>query len=187
MNGEGTLIVTRAADFAARRHVDQKRKGAAREPYINHLAEVACLLSEATGGEDGALVAAGFLHDTLEDTETELEELQAVFGEDIASLVADVTDDKSLPKAERKRLQIATAAKKSARARLLKIADKTSNLRALAASPPADWDLARALEYVVWSEQVVSHCRGLNMKLERAFDVAVVNARTAIAARGERE
>ncbi len=78
MSAEDTLVVTRAADFAARRHVDQKRKGAAREPYINHLAEVAHLLSEATGGEDGALVAAGFLHDTLEDTETELEELQAV-------------------------------------------------------------------------------------------------------------
>jgi (p)ppGpp synthase/HD superfamily hydrolase len=183
MSGENLLIVARAADFAARRHVDQKRKGAAREPYINHLAEVANLLSEATEGKDGALVAAGFLHDTLEDTETEREELQAVFGEDVASLVADVTDDKSLPKAERKRLQVATAAKKSARARLLKIADKTSNLRALAASPPTDWDFARALEYVEWAEQVVSHCRGLNAKLELVFDAAVVDARTAIAAR----
>jgi (p)ppGpp synthase/HD superfamily hydrolase len=108
MTSANTVLVTRTADFAARRHVDQRRKGAAREPYINHLAEVAHLLSEATDGEDGALIAAGFLHDTLEDTETEYEELQAIFGQDVASLVAEVTDDKSLPKAERKRLQVVT-------------------------------------------------------------------------------
>src|ERR1700756_1958929 len=162
MKLEGTLLVTRAANFAARRHVEQKRKGTAREPYINHLAEVAALLAEATGGADAALVAAGFLHDTLEDTDTEYEELQAIFGDDIAGLVAEVTDDKSLPKQERKRFQIVNAAHKSDRAKLLKIADKTSNLRALTFSPPSDWELGRVFEYVDWAEQVVSHCRGLN-------------------------
>ncbi len=94
-----------------------------------------------------------------------------------------MTDDKSLPKAERKRRQVATAASKSERARLLKIADKTSNLRALAHSPPADWDLSRAAEYIDWAEQVVAGCRGLNERLERAFDAAVVDARAAIAIR----
>jgi (p)ppGpp synthase/HD superfamily hydrolase len=106
-------LVTRAADFAARRHSGQVRKGAAREPYLNHLAEVAALLAETAEEPDAWLVAAGWLHDTVEDTETEREELAEHFGETIAALVAEVTDDKSLPKAERKRLQIETAPKKS--------------------------------------------------------------------------
>jgi (p)ppGpp synthase/HD superfamily hydrolase len=180
------LLITRAADFAARRHSDQRRKGAAREPYTNHLTEVALLLAEAVEGDDGPLIAAGLLHDTLEDTVTEYEELVAVFGADVAGLVSECTDDKSLPKAERKRLQIETAAGKSERARLIKIADKTSNLRTIVASPPEDWSAARSLEYIDWSEQVVSRCRGLNAKLEQAFDAAVVDARAAIVSRGPR-
>jgi (p)ppGpp synthase/HD superfamily hydrolase len=182
-DARGLLLVVGAADFAARRHVSQRRKGASAEPYINHLAEVAGLLAEATGGSDPALVAAGFLHDTLEDTPTEYEELVARFGKDVADLVAAVTDDKSLPKAERKRLQAENASKKSERARLLKIADKTSNLRSLASSPPADWDHARALDYVQWAERVVAGCRGLNAKLEYAFDAAADAARAAISSR----
>ena len=180
MTSEKTRMVTRAIHFAAQRHADQRRKGRRREPYINHLTEVAELLSDATGGEDAALVAACFLHDTIEDTQTSLDELRNLFGEDIASLVMEVTDDKSLPKMERKRLQIVTAPKKSRRAKLLKIADATSNVRALAADPPADWDTARVVDYVAWAEQVISHCRGLNPKLEQAFDAAVSDAREAV-------
>ena len=185
MNSD-VLLVMRAADFAARRHTDQRRKGAAREPYTNHLTEVALLLAEAGKGSDGPLIAAGLLHDTLEDTVTEYEELVAVFGADIAGLVSECTDDKSLPKAERKRLQIETAASKSERARLIKIADKTSNLRTIVASPPEDWSAARSLEYVDWAEQVVSRCRGLNASLDQAFDAAVAEAKAAIASRGQR-
>jgi (p)ppGpp synthase/HD superfamily hydrolase len=175
----GTRLVTRAAHFAAHRHSDQRRKGPRQEPYINHLAEVAELLSDATEGDDAALVAAGFLHDTIEDTQTRVDELQTLFGTDVASLVMEVTDDKSLPKLERKRLQIATAPKKSRRAKLLKIADATSNVRALAVAPPADWDTERVLDYIVWAERVIGHCRGLNAKLEQAFDAAVTSARTS--------
>jgi len=180
MTSDATRLVTRAAHFAAQRHADQRRKGRRREPYFNHLAEVAELLSEAIDGEDAALVAAGFLHDTIEDTQTSLEELRSSFGEDVASMVMEVTDDKSLPKMERKRLQVVNAAKKSRRAKLLKLADATSNVRSLAADPPADWDTDRVLEYIVWAEQVISHCRGLNPKLEHAFDAAVRGARAAV-------
>jgi (p)ppGpp synthase/HD superfamily hydrolase len=180
MTEKGTILVARAADFAARRHVDQKRKGAAREPYINDLTEVAGLLAEATGGKDAQLIAAGLLHDTLEDTETEYEELSTLFGEDVAKLVSEVTDDKSLPKATRKRLQVEKVSKKSKRARLVKLADKTSNLRSLALSPPVDWNNKRADEYVSWSEKVVDGCRGLNKRLEQAFDIAAAEARAAI-------
>jgi len=176
-------LVVRAADFAARRHVNQRRKGVARDPYINHLIEVAGLLAEATRGDDAALIAAGLLHDTLEDTPTKYEELETLFGGDVATLVAEVTDDKSLPKAERKRLQIETAASKSPRGRLLKIADKTSNVRALASSPPDGWEVARVIEYVDWAENVVARCRGVNQSLDRAFDAAVTDARATIAIR----
>jgi (p)ppGpp synthase/HD superfamily hydrolase len=183
MSEDGLLLAVAAVEFAAKRHVNQKRKGAQAEPYFNHLAEVAGLIAVATDGTDPALVAAGYLHDTLEDTPTEYEELLSLFGEDVAALVSEVTDDKSLPKAERKRLQIAHAAEATPRARLLKIADKISNLRSLAASPPADWDSGRALEYVDWAEKVVAGCRGVNSGLEALFDAAATDARQAISLR----
>jgi (p)ppGpp synthase/HD superfamily hydrolase len=183
MTLDGARLVTRAARFAAERHADQRRKGRRQWPYFNHLAEVADLVSEATRGDDAALIAAAYLHDTIEDTATKLEELRAEFGDDIASLVLEVTDDKSLPKLERKRLQIMTAPKKSPRARLLKIADATSNVRTLEADPPTDWGTDRMLDYVDWAEQVTGHCRGLNPFLDAAFDTAAAKARAAIKAR----
>lgn len=181
VDGSATLLIVRAADFAARKHAGQRRKGAALEPYINHLAEVALLLSEATGGLEPELIAAGWLHDTLEDTGTPEAELEAHFGAIVCSIVAEVTDDKSLPKAERKRLQLEHAPLKSTEARLLKIADKTSNLRSLASSPPADWAARRRIDYVSWAETVVAGCRGLNIHLENEFDKAARQARDACA------
>jgi (p)ppGpp synthase/HD superfamily hydrolase len=178
---EPATLIMEAADFAARRHAGQRRKGVAGEPYVNHLIEVAALLAEATGGGDATLVAGALLHDTLEDTATEYEELDARFGPEIAALVAAVTDDKSLPKAERKRRQIESAPGATPRAKLLKIADKTSNVRALIVSPPTNWDVARIADYIDWAEKVVAGCRGLNPTLERAFDAAVTDARVAIA------
>ena len=115
------VLISRAADFAAQRHADQRRKGASKEPYINHLSEVARRLAMATEGSDGPLVAAGWLHDTIEDTATSRDDLTLEFGDDVASLVIEVTDDKKLPKAERKRLQVVQTPKKSRRARMIKI------------------------------------------------------------------
>ncbi len=169
------LLISRAADFAARRHAAQKRKGAAAEPYVNHLAEVALLLAEA--GADADLTAAGWLHDTVEDTGTTAAELTAAFGPRVTTIVLEVTDDKVLPKAERKRLQVANAPHKLPEAKRLKLADKTSNLRALAGSPPATWDRARRLAYVDWATAVVAGCRGIDPTLEALFDEAVAEAR----------
>ena len=116
------------------------------------------------------LVLGGLLHDTIEDTDTTRDELERAFGAEVAALVAEVSDDKSLPKAERKRLQVATAAGKSPRAKMLKLADKTSNLAAIASDPPDGWDAARRLDYVRWARNVVDHCRGVNARLEAGFD-----------------
>src|SRR6201997_1620988 len=123
-------LISEAAELAARRHNGMARKGRGSEPYINHLAEVANLLSSATDGADAELVAAGWLHDTIEDTETTREELAQRFSDRVASLVVECTDDMSLPKAERRRLQVVNASHKSPSARLIKIADKVSNIRA---------------------------------------------------------
>lgn len=175
-----TLLLAQAYDFAARMHSGQTRKGAAAEPYINHPCEVAGLLARACGGADTVLIAAGVLHDTVEDTTATRGEIAALFGDEIAALVMEVTDDRSLPKAERKRLQIVHAATASSRAKMLKLADKTSNLRCLVASPPIDWARARREEYIDWSEEVVAGCRGHNVWLEEACNAAVIAARLAM-------
>ena len=173
-------MVAKAADFAARRHAGQRRKGRAAEPYLNHLAEVALLLAEATEGRNAALVAAGWLHDTVEDTRTSREELAEAFGEDVAELVAEVTDDKSAPKAVRKQRQVDRAPHKSPAAKALKIADKISNLRSLMASPPDDWERARLLDYLDWAEKVAAGCRGANPNLDRLFEQTAAAARNAL-------
>jgi guanosine-3',5'-bis(diphosphate) 3'-pyrophosphohydrolase len=166
------VLVSRAWNFAAERHANQRRKGEAQEPYVNHLAEVAELVATATDGQDANLVAAAVLHDTVEDTATLPAELAAVFNADIAKLVAEVTDDKKLSKAERKRLQVEHAAAKSARAKILKLADKTSNLRSLVNSPPTDWSLQRKRNYLDWALEVAKGLRGVNEWLEAQFDEA---------------
>lgn len=167
---EDIVRLARAVDFAARKHVHQRRKGEAAEPYFNHLSEVARLLAEATDGNDPNLVIAGLLHDTIEDQEVTREELVAEFGEDVASLVVEVTDNKTLKPEERKRLQIVKAPYKSPRAKMLKIADKTANLRAILSSPPTKWSLQRKQDYFDWAKSVVDGCRGVNARLEAWFD-----------------
>ena len=163
------IKVLKAADAAARWHVHQRRKGAAQEPYINHILEVATLVAEATDGKDPDLVIAAMLHDAIEDCEVPRELIANTFGTEVADLVAEVTDDKSLPKERRKEIQIETAHKKSPRAKVLKLADKTSNLRALATSPAPDWSVRRKLNYISWARKVAVGLRGTNDILEKQF------------------
>jgi len=169
----GIVEVARALEFAAHRHSEQRRKGLKAEPYVNHLAEVALLLAEATGGGDPELVMAGLLHDTLEDTATTREELASAFGPDVALLVEEVTDDKTLDRRARKRMQVETAPKKSRRARMIKIADKIANLRSIAESPPLGWSGRKKLEYAAWAREVVAACGSTDPGLERLFQEAV--------------
>jgi (p)ppGpp synthase/HD superfamily hydrolase len=175
------IMVLKAADAAARWHVHQRRKGAAKEPYINHLLEVASLVAEATEGKDPNLVIAALLHDAIEDCQVPHELIAKTFGTDVADLVAEVTDDKILPKEDRKRLQEETAHKKSDRAKVLKLADKTSNLRALVSSPAPDWSVRRKLEYIKWARRVVKRLRVANEVLEKQFDEAARAAEQSLA------
>jgi hypothetical protein len=167
------VLVLSAADFAAARHRNQRRKGQNSEPYVNHLIEVAHHLAMSSAGHDAVLLAAGFLHDTVEDTETTLGELDALFGADVAHVVAEVTDDKTLRKDERKRLQVDTITAKSRRAQFLSIADKTANLRSLVRDAPTDWTRGRIVEYGAWAERVVIQIRGQDDYLDGAVRAAL--------------
>src|ERR1700685_189963 len=142
-----------AALYAAEKHADQRRKGKSAEPYVNHLLEVAHLVSTVAPEQDAHLMAAAWLHDTIEDTGATEADLVERFGQDVASLVLELTDDKSLPKAERKRLQIEHAPELSVKAQTIKLADKISNLRSILSSPPTNWDYERKRQYFEWGER----------------------------------
>lgn len=172
--------ITDAFDFAAQAHTGQSRKGKAAEPYINHVADVAARLTRSPQA-DADLVVAALLHDTVEDTDHTIEEIQARFGPVVAAYVREVTDDKTLPKDERKRKQIEEAPTKSDGAKRIKLADKASNLAALAASPPHWWDAGRKLEYLAWAREVVEGLRGVDPALEVAFDEAAARAEMTLA------
>jgi guanosine-3',5'-bis(diphosphate) 3'-pyrophosphohydrolase len=156
-----------AVHFAAEKHTAQRKKNKDASPYINHPVEVAFHLSSVGQVEDEDILIAALLHDTIEDTETTREEIAAEFGQAVASLVSECTDDKSLPQMERKRLQIETATKKSVGAKLIKIADKTCNLRSMVPDPPVDWPLQRQYEYFQWAEKVVNGLLGENQALDQ--------------------
>jgi len=162
--------ILRAAAFAAERHRDQRRKGKDASPYINHPLALARLLADECREQDPKVLVAALLHDTVEDTATTFVELEQLFGAEVAAVVREVTDDKSLPKAERKRLQVERAAHASRAARLVKLADKICNLRDLSSAPPTDWTRERLREYFDWAKAVVDRIRGTHLQLEALFD-----------------
>jgi guanosine-3',5'-bis(diphosphate) 3'-pyrophosphohydrolase len=170
MDDVDTGIILQALAFAARKHRDHRRKDPDHSPYINHLIEVAEILYRVGGVRDTALLAAAVLHDSIEDTLTAPEEIRAQFGQEVLDLVLEVTDDKRLPKAERKRLQVEHAPNRSLPAKQLKLADKICNVRDILRNPPPDWPLERCQEYLDWAHQVVDGVRGANPALEAEFD-----------------
>jgi guanosine-3',5'-bis(diphosphate) 3'-pyrophosphohydrolase len=164
-----------ALDFAAGKHRDQRRKDAAASPYINHPIALANVLANEAGIDDERVLIAAVLHDTVEDTETTEQELAREFGQEVAGIVLEVSDDKALPVAERKRLQIEHAAALSRRAKLVKLADKICNLRDVADNPPTGWSLTRKREYFDWAKAVVDNLRGAHPGLESIFDESYRN------------
>jgi GTP diphosphokinase / guanosine-3',5'-bis(diphosphate) 3'-diphosphatase len=167
---EELSLLLRTLAFAARKHRHQRRKDARGLPYINHPIGLANVLLSEGGVFDIQVLCAAILHDTLEDTSATRTELTTLFGEKICSIVIEVTDDKRLPKRERKRLQIEHASGLSPEAKLVKLADKICNLRDVLASPPVGWSRSRKREYFEWAKQVVDGLRGSNSALEVVFD-----------------
>lgn len=161
-------LVVRAAAFAAVKHEDQRRKDGD-VPYVNHPLEVARVLAVEGGVREAVVLAAALLHDTLEDTHTSAAELEREFGPEVARIVGEVTDDKRLGKAERKRRQVEHARTIGRGARLVKLADKLCNLRDLARTAPPGWDAARVQGYCVWAHEVVAALGAVNEALERAL------------------
>lgn len=162
-------MLLRAADFAARKHRDQRRKGRRADPYINHPLSVALILAETGGIRDPEILAAAILHDTIEDTDTTPQELEARFGARIRRYVDEVTDDKSLPRRVRKKLQIEHAPGLSAGAALIKLGDKIANVTEILHDPPASWNTGRRSEYLDWSEAVVRGLPDVSPALEHRF------------------
>ena len=178
-------LLARALSFAALKHRDQRRKDVEASPYINHPIALFDHLVNVGDFTDTEILCAALLHDTIEDTKTTRGELKAEFGVFISGIVDEVTDDKSLPKAERKRRQIEHAPYLSTRARAVKLADKTCNLRDVAENPPHEWNLKRRQEYFEWSKQVIDGLRGEWPELEAAFDRQYERKPPTIAAGGK--
>lgn len=165
-----------AAIFAVEKHRGQVRKDQRGSPYVTHPLTVARLLWEVGGIHDAEILTAAILHDTLEDTPTTQSELRQNFGERVLQIVLEVTDDKSLPKMERKRRQVRHAPELSRPARLIKFGDKLANCRDILESPPADWDLTRRRNYIQWAADVLNQIRDVNPPLESAFDTILQEA-----------
>lgn len=166
-------LLIKALTFAAAKHRNQRRKNVDASPYINHPISLVNILCNEVHITDINVICSALLHDTVEDTETTVEEIAIEFGQEISSIVMEVTDDKTITaRQKRKQLQIEHAQHISDHAKLLKLADKISNLRDLAVDPPATWNLQRQREYFDWAKQVIDQLRGTHAELEELFDQA---------------
>ncbi len=174
-----------ALRFSAQKHCDQRRKDSAASPYINHPIEVAWLLWTIGGVQDESAILAAILHDTIEDTDAKPEEIRACFGDEVLKLVLEMSDDKSLPKQERKREQIAHSPRLSLRAKQIRLADKICNVHDIAFSPPDGWPLARRIDYLEWAREVIDGLRGANAMLEERFDETLALARQKLTSESE--
>ena len=172
MTEQDLKLLLKALTFAAYKHKDQRRKDVEASPYINHPISLANIICNEGHVVDIDVICGALLHDTVEDTQTTPDELEAEFGRAIRDIVMEVTDDKNLSKDERKRLQIEHAAHSSDKAKLVKLADKISNLRDIVDNPPPDWSLERRQAYFDWANAVIDQLRGVHSQLETIFDEA---------------
>ncbi|KAF2074775.1 hypothetical protein CYY_003921 [Polysphondylium violaceum] len=169
---ENTDIATlmKTIEFASIKHRDQRRKDKHSTPYINHPIGVANQISQIGKVYDTVVLQAALLHDTVEDTNTTKDELVKEFGQKVADIVMDVTDDKSLPKVERKKHQVEHAAHISREAKLVKLSDKLYNLSDILGNAPPFWTVSVIQGYFVWGKAVVNQIRGTNKALEEKLD-----------------
>ncbi|MEN6483599.1 MAG: HD domain-containing protein [Syntrophobacteraceae bacterium] len=182
---EDVSLILEALEFSASRHRNQRRKDAGQTPYINHPISVAMVLWRTGGVRDCRTIAAALLHDVIEDTDTRPEEIEELFGAEVLSVVLELSDDKRLPREDRKRLQIERARLASGPAKLVKIADKICNVIDITHSPPRGWSIERQTDYLDWTEKVVEGLKGCNASLEARYDEVLREGRDALKNRGE--
>jgi guanosine-3',5'-bis(diphosphate) 3'-pyrophosphohydrolase len=151
-----TSRLLQALDFAAERHSAQRRKGPDAAPYVNHLIEVAMLVSSVAGVNDTDVLIAAVLHDVLEDTPTTAAEVSERFGPRVCQLVQALSDDKSLPRKRRRQITLEELPEMDSLVKIIKLADLTSNIKLL----PKTWSFDRQLEYLEWSEHAATICSG---------------------------
>lgn len=176
---DNILKLLKAIDFAADKHKYQRRKGDDNMvPYINHPIQIAKLIAENYGTGNVELLIAAILHDIIEDTETSPEEIEEKFGTRVREIVLEVSDDKNLVKAERKRLQVENSHRISNEAKIIKLGDKICNVKDMINSPPKDWTIERIIEYISWSKNVIKGVKGVNKKLEEIFEKVSEEAET---------
>jgi guanosine-3',5'-bis(diphosphate) 3'-pyrophosphohydrolase len=173
-------LFLKALHFAADKHRDQRRKDESASPYINHPIYVAQILTDIGGIDDVEVLCGAILHDTVEDTETSMNDIELAFGLRIARIVEEVTDDKLLPKQARKKAQIDHARHISREGALVKVADKIANIRDIASNPPNDWSMQRRKEYLDWAEKVVSRCKPESPELVSYFTESLAGAREGL-------
>ncbi len=173
-------LILKAFKYSSDKHQCQRRKGASAAPYINHPILVAEMLWRVGGVRDTSVIVAAILHDTVEDTDATPQEIERLFGREVRGLVAEVTDDKRLPKPERKRLQVEHAPHLSSGAKQIKLADKIANVSDVAFAPPPDWPHERRTEYLSWSDRVVAGLRGCSAELEAHYDAVIAKARASL-------
>jgi guanosine-3',5'-bis(diphosphate) 3'-pyrophosphohydrolase len=187
MKLEEIKMLLKALTFAADKHRFQKRKDTEGTPYINHPIQVALMLADVGEETNEDLLVAAILHDTIEDTKTTSEEIAENFGSAVLNLVLEVTDDKNLPKEERKKRQVLNASKKSESARKLKLADKICNVADILHHPPGNWTSERKLQYLGWAEQVLEGLHGTNLKLENKLKALISEGRVIFGIEETRE
>jgi len=164
--------------FAADKHRNQRRKDKRGTPYINHPLDVCRVLWETGSVSDLIILKAAILHDVLEDTQTHPDEIRDHFGEEVLSMVQEVTYKKNRAKMIRKREQVVTASGKSDGAKQIELADKISNIKDTIESPPWNWNRRKKMEYINWAEEVINELRGVNKALEALFDQLVKKGKT---------
>lgn len=163
-------VIFKAIQFACEKHRDQKRKDKFGTPYIIHPIRVASNVITIGKITDYVIVCAAILHDTIEDTDTTYEELVEVFGTEIADVVRECTDDKTMDKQERKIRQVINATKKSPKARIVKLCDKLDNLTDIRTNPPQGWSESRINQYLSWARQVTDQICDCNLNLKNALE-----------------
>lgn len=163
--------IEKSRNLAMARHSGQCRPNRGRDLKIDHIEEVARLVEESGGNHDE--IVAAWLHDIIEDTETIIEEIEELFGDDIAQLVDGLTDPpefSSMLLDFRKFQQAQRLLLKGNGVKRVKLCDQISNVRSVINDPPLGWDNKKCLAYIEGAKSIADVCYGISECLDNIFD-----------------